>query len=99
MKFDGKEGIFIEGEVSPPLADVFVTITTESNEHQAGQVIDVKTHVNGKYRLQKLCNKPQLFSNEKHIVYCKREFPVKCSPKIFHRETVMLLSEFEVKSE
>lgn len=50
MKFDGKEGIFIEGEVSPPLADVLVTITTESNEHQAGQVIDVKTNVNGKYR-------------------------------------------------
>lgn len=50
VKFDGKEGIFIEGEVSPPLADVFVTITTESNEYQVGQVIDVKTAVNGKYR-------------------------------------------------
>ena len=50
MKFDGKEGIFIEGEISPPLADVFVTITTESNEYQAGQVIDVTTDMNGKYR-------------------------------------------------
>lgn len=51
VTFDGKEGIFIEGETSPPLANVIVTIKTEANEHQEEKKIDVSTDQNGKYRV------------------------------------------------
>jgi len=51
LSFDGKEGMFIEGSISPPFKNVLVTITTEAHELQEAKVIDVMTDVNGKYRV------------------------------------------------
>ena len=53
-EFEGHEGIFIQGEITPPFADVSVTIKLLAEEDsQPEKIIDVLTDNKGSYRLIK----------------------------------------------
>ena len=48
--FTGKEGMFIEGQITPPFASVSVTITTNATDKYEGSVVEILTDEHGKYR-------------------------------------------------
>lgn len=50
-EFEGREGIFIQGEITPPFADVSVTIKLlAEGDSQQEKTIDVLTDNRGAYR-------------------------------------------------
>ena len=48
-EFEGRKGVFIEGQVAPPLSGVQIVITSGGDKPIAD--ITVETNSNGKYRL------------------------------------------------
>ena len=52
MKFEGRLGVFIMGEVEPSLEGVDITITPQNDPEQP---IKVATDTGGKYRSEKGC--------------------------------------------
>lgn len=52
-EFEGRKGVFIEGQVTPPLSGVQIVISSGGEKPIAD--IKVETDDNGKYRLVSLC--------------------------------------------
>jgi len=51
VSFEGHEGIFIQGTITPPFPDVMVTIKIVQSEAQEAKSIEVPTDSNGAYRV------------------------------------------------
>ena len=48
MEFEGRLGVFLEGQISPPLKEVKITITTSDDK---SELMHVLTDDKGQYRL------------------------------------------------
>ena len=92
LEFEGKEGIFIKGTVSPKLKDVVITVRTlESEKHRESKTILALTDENGVYSVG------PMHSDIKFEVFAKKDGYVLSEAKEKGNFVAMKLGQITIK--